>query len=191
MEGDAYQANFTNRFINQKVATLYARNPRVEAQRRKHLDFALWDGKVESILQAGAQLNAAMQLAQHVGPAAMQLVPPGAQALMFTSSKGWNAERLLTRLAKTLEILFQYQMDSQQPDFKVQMKQLVRRTCVCGVGFIKVSFVRDYETEPTQSETRSCTQDRVKRAREIIEKLEKQKIDEDDPEIETLQTVCG
>src|SRR6516225_368098 len=39
---DRYIANFTIRSINQKVATLYARNPKVVAQRRQRLDFQLW-----------------------------------------------------------------------------------------------------------------------------------------------------
>jgi len=197
MEGDAYQANFTLRMINQKVATLYAKNPRVTASRRKRMDFALWDGKVETILQVGAQINAAMtmgqMLAQKTGNpamahAAMQLVPPQAQSMMFDFQQGMERREIVNKVAETLEHVFHYQMDSQQPDFKIQMKQAVRRACITGVAYMRVQFVRDYETEPTASETRSSTLDRVKRAREILEKLDKQELDEDSPEVETLKS---
>src|ERR1017187_27672 len=42
-----YKANFITNHVNNKVASLYAKNPKCEAQRRKRLDFAVWDGTVE------------------------------------------------------------------------------------------------------------------------------------------------
>jgi len=52
-----YVANLVNRAINQKVSTLYARNPEAEYQRRKRLDYQLWDGRLESLLQAVQSLT--------------------------------------------------------------------------------------------------------------------------------------
>ena len=43
-------------------------------------------------------------------------------------------------VGKTLECLFSYYTDEEEPNFVVQMKQLVRRTKVCGVGYMWLSF---------------------------------------------------
>lgn len=183
LEDDRYIANFTIRMINQKVATLYARNPEVVANRRKRLDFQLWDGKMETIQQA---VGAAMMGMQNMG-----MVPPEALALMNDFQRGRQMQEMADRVGKTLEIVFKYQMDTQEPDFKLQLKQLVRRVCVCGVGYIKVIFCRDYENDLTQTETRQSPVDRAKRAMLILKKIEEGKIDENDAEVEQLRSLVA
>jgi len=132
---DRYRANFTIRNVNQKVATLYARNPQVVAQRRKRLDFELWDGKMETIMQAVGAALGAMQM--------MGAVPPEAMALLNDFQRGRMMQQLVDRVGQTLEAVYQYQCDSQEPDYKTQAKQFVRRVAVCGVAYIKVAFCRD------------------------------------------------
>jgi DNA-binding phage protein len=179
-----YIANFTIRAINQKVATLYARNPQVTAQRRPRLDFEVWDGKMESIMQA---TGAALQSMNTMG-----FVPPEAMALLNDFQRGRQMQQLVERVGKSLETVYQYQMDTQEPTFKTQAKQFVRRVAVCGVGYIKVIFCRNYETNDlTQSETRQSTAERVLRAKLIFEKLQSGKIDETSAEVQTLKDLVG
>lgn len=181
---DRYIANFTIRAINQKVATLYARNPQVVAQRRKRLDFEIWDGKMESIIQAvGAAIGSMQQ---------MGVVAPEAMAMLNDFQRGRMMQQLVERVGQSLETVYQYQMDTQEPSFKTQAKQFVRRVAVCGVGYIKVIFCRNYETNDlTQSETRQSTAERVLRAKLIFEKLQEGKIDETDAQVQTLKDLVA
>jgi len=56
-----YKANIVGRHINMKVASIYAKNPKVAARRREQLDFAIWDERPESLQQAMMALQAAAQ----------------------------------------------------------------------------------------------------------------------------------
>lgn len=57
---ERYVANITHRFIQQKVSSLYARDPRVKAKRRPMIDGIVWDGRQETLETAMATLGMAM-----------------------------------------------------------------------------------------------------------------------------------
>jgi hypothetical protein len=183
---DRIVVNLTLQAVNHGVAMLYARDPRFEARRKKRLNYRFWDGKLESVMQA-MQLVAMSQL--HPQLAAM--LPPDIPQMLQDFSMGRLREQMVEKVAQTLCLLFQYQIDNQYPCFKTQMKQLVRRVRVCGVGYIRVNFERGYETELTQSETRLSVMDRAKTARSILERLEKDELREDAPEIQQLKALVN
>lgn len=181
---DRYVVNMTLRAVNQGTAMLYCRNPQVAAKIRRRMNYKMWDGKIETIVMA-QQLMAMAQAAQQMG---MPLqVPPDIPAMLQDFQNGRMFEAMVAKVGQTLETLFQYQMDSQSPDFKLQMKQLVRRVNVCGVGYIKVKFCRDYDKELTHSETRLSMVDRMKTAMGIMEKLKDGKLDENSADVARLQ----
>ncbi len=185
-----YVVNMTLRAVNQGVATLYARNPRVTAKRRQRLDFQVWDGNMETVLQATVMAQAMQMQGMEV--------PVEMMALLQDFQEGRQRQKLIERVGKTLETIYQYQMDTQQPRFKTQMKQLVRRVRVCGVGYIKVLFCREeqsfggeYYEDLTQSQTRLSFTDRLQQIKALVEKLEKGDITEDDPEVERLRELAA
>jgi hypothetical protein len=178
-----YSANFTMSAINQRVAALYARDPKVAARRRPRLNYQLWDGHIETMQNA---VQGAMS-AQMLGGA----VPPQMMALFNDYQQGRMHEQLVDKVGKTLEYIFQYQQDSQEPRYKLQMKQLVRRVSVCGVGYIKVQFVRDYELVETQSETRLSILDRVQSAKRLLSRIEEGKISMESADIQTLKELVA
>ena len=59
-DDDRYVANITHRFIQMKVSSLYARDPRVKAKRRQMMDYQVWDGREETLQSAMATLGMAM-----------------------------------------------------------------------------------------------------------------------------------
>lgn len=187
---EKYVANWTIRAVNQSVATLYGRNPQVEVRRNKdRLNYQMWDGKIETIHQA-MQL---MQMAQQAAQVGLQLpLPPDIPALLQDFQKGRMHEAMVDRVCKTLQSLCQNQLDTQCPSFKTQMKQLVRRVNVCGVGYIKVSFCREelgqgYGQELTQSKTRLSPTDRLLAAKHLIERMSEGDIEENSSEMERLR----
>lgn len=144
---EEYTVPLVQRHLNQAVAALYAKNPKASAKRKRRLVYTVWDGTQSS-------LDAAMQMASQatLDPMTMQpVVDPNAQAIIQDIEQAKTQQAMLDKLGQTLEILFSYYTDEQQPNFKLQMKQLVRRVKTCGVGYIKLGFQRIQERRPEVS----------------------------------------
>jgi len=143
-EPDKYQANIIQRHINQRVAALYAKNPKVVVRKRRTMDFTQWDGTTDAL----QNIQTAMQMAQQTGMA----MPPEVMGLIQDISQGVQRRAMLEKVASTLTILYDYTLNQQLPPFKVQMKQLVRRVCTTGVGYVKLGFQRVLERSPDDVE---------------------------------------
>lgn len=180
---DEYVVNMTLRTINQRVATLYARDPKVSAKRRKRLDYEIWSGDMSEIQQAVMQSSQMVMLGMPL--------PPQLTALLTDFQNGRQRQKLLDRIGETIEIVYEYQQDSQEPKFKTQMKHLVRRVSVCGIGYIRPIFCRDYENELTQSETRLNLVDRAKMASRILEKFQDGKVQDTDADMQKLRELVN
>lgn len=182
---DRYIANFITHHVNQKVASLYARDPQSKAKRRKRLDFQIWDGEEVSLMQAQlvAQQSAMMGMQS---PQSLQ-----AMALLADVQQGKQWQQLCERVGKTLEILYGYQCDTQAPSFKFQMKQLVRRVITCGVGYVRLNYVTTGDHILSSSLTDDSLAYRLKRAKAILAGVEDDEIQEDDPRIEQLKLLMN
>ena len=135
VKGGNYTTNILQRHINQKVASLYAKNPRAVARRRKRLEFKVWDGNMTS-LQAAQQ--------------AIQIDPnsPEAMALIQDVMSGLQRRKMLDKIGSTVEILFHYFLDESSQRFKRGAKQTVRRTLVTGISYLELGFQRLLEKRP-------------------------------------------
>lgn len=180
MDDLRYVANVTLRLVNDRVASLYARNPRVVPEMRKRMDFQVWDGKMESLQQAAAMM-------QH--PEADPAHSMAAVALISDYTNGMQMRHVIGKVGETLEKVFAWQLDNQAPSFKGQMKHLVRQTVVTGVGYVRLDFARGDENPLSTVASDATKGDRVKQAQLIMRKLQDGEITEDSPEIETLKTL--
>lgn len=152
---DEYVANIIGRHINQKTAALYAKNPKAVARRRERLDFTIWDESTQSLMVAmqTVQMATQPQVDQMTGvvvpPNPLAVMDPMVQeaiALVRDYEQGMAARRMAAKIGKTLEIMFAYYTSEQTPvDFKTAMKQLVRRACTTGVGYLKIGFQREMQ----------------------------------------------
>jgi hypothetical protein len=173
VEGDTrYVANFVQRHIQQRTATLYAKNPRFYAKRRKTLDFASWDG-------TPAQLQQVIVGVQSQDPASLQSLQDILQ--------GTNKRKQLDRIAETLECVMQYQVAEQIPPFKTQMKQLVRRTLACKVGYLKIGFDRMTKRRPEDAEKITDATEQIAYLQSLMADMADDEIREADAQIETLR----
>lgn len=154
---ERYIANITQSEIAASVATLYAKNPTFTAKRRPRLDFTIWDENPKTYEEAQNAIAQAMQssaLTPMTGPDGLPLppqLPPDALALVQDVEQGRMRRAMFDRMARTLELLFAQQLDQQQPSFKREMKQLIRRVETTGVGFLKLGFQREGEINPEHS----------------------------------------
>jgi len=169
-----YVANLTLRIVSQRVAGLYAKNPKAIAHRRHTLDFRVWDGNPDSLMQA----QQVMMMAQQAGPMGM-MVPEVQQAmeLLQDVEEGTRRKELVNKMGKTLEVVYEHQVQEQQPSFKKSMKKLVRRAVTTGVGYVKMGYHRSFERSPED-------QGRINDLTEQIAVLERLLADRQDKEIQ-------
>jgi len=174
---DQIVTNLTLRMVNQKKATLYARNPQVESIRRDRLDFQLWDGSQEMLVDAIQNLL--------MDPTNMQ-----ASAIVADYEAGTQQRDLVKKVGKTLEILYTYNTDHQNPAFKGQMKDLIGRVLVCGAGFVRLNVVRNMEAPlGTSDDVKDSLVQRGLRAQRLVKKVLEEGMPDDSPEREELKTL--
>jgi hypothetical protein len=160
-DDDRYVANITLRHIQQKVASLYAKNPKAVARKRRRILNTVWDGEMASLNAAMDALMMAQQAAQpQIDPmtgAMMPAMPPSpqemmaleqAKAIVEDAMKVHDAEQQLRRIGDTLEIVYDYNINEQVHPFKVMMKLMVRRAVTTSVGYVKLGFQRLMSQNP-------------------------------------------
>lgn len=192
-KGGNYIGNIIGRHVKQKTAALYAKNPKIVARRRETLDFAIWDENPDGLLMAQQTIQQA-QMMQMAAPAAIdpltgqpvqapmdpQMMQAVQQAteLMADVQQGMHRRQTLTKLGKTLEILFAHSMRDQKPlDFKMGMKKLVRRTCTTGVGYVKLAFAREYGPQPVIEDRLSDVRSRIAHLERLAAEAQEGEID--------------
>jgi hypothetical protein len=182
---DRYIANFITNHVNQKVASLYAKQPEAEAKVRKRLNYEHWDGEVATEQQARMVLQNSMMTGQ--------VTPDAAQAVILLQdiARGRLEEQRIARVSKTLEVLYEYECDIQEPDFKKQMKQLVRRVVTTGVGFVRVNYVEANKPQLMSTLTNDTLAFRLQRAKDIMLGIEADRIEESDPRVEQLKILLN
>jgi hypothetical protein len=167
-QDDRYVANLVQRHVQTRVAALYAKNPKAIAKRRNTLDFTLWEGDA-SQLESGNVAN--QQSLMTTG-----MPDPHAMALMADVEQGFEKRRQLDKIGKTMEIIFHHIIETQ--NIKTHMKQLVRRTCVTGVGFVKIGYQRVMQMRPEDVEKLTDITEQVKTLDRLEQDLKDDKFDE-------------
>lgn len=136
VDGDNYTVPIINRYINQATAALYAKNPKAVAKRKPKLMYINWDGTQETAKSALMLVQSGQDTTGH------------AQAVLQDVQEAQAYDAMITKMSRTLEILFQYYTGEDYPDFKTRMKACVRRAKTTGVGYVEVDFHRAVEADP-------------------------------------------
>ncbi len=175
---EQYVANILQRHVQQRTAALYAKNPKAAAKRRNRMDYEIWDGDEETLKQAYEASASAAQVGQPI--------PVEAAAMISDYQNGQTHRRMLDSVSRTLETLFDYYMNEQQPSFKSQMKALVRRVITTGVGFVKVGFQREMDRSPEVAAKIADIQAQIDHIRRLTEEVSEGEIKPDDAGMEEL-----
>lgn len=175
-----YTVPVLNRHINTQVSQLYAKHPQPVVQRRKRLLFQLWDGTSESAMLAFQQAQAGDM---------------NAVAILNEVAMAQTEMKKLDNMAKTLEIVDTYYMNEQKLNYKAQLKKLVRRTKVCGVGYLLLDFQRLLGEETHANPDREARIADIRTKIEEIERITAQgaagKLGEDSAEVERLRLLIA
>lgn len=124
-----YVANLMQQHVNTKTGRLYAKNPTVTVARRQTIDFAVWDGSLESLQLAMAN-------------------PQQGAAVLMDVQRGQQRRQMMDSVARTLQVVARHQLDEVQPPIVLSMKQMVTRTNINGVGYIKLGYERKMQPAP-------------------------------------------
>jgi len=157
-DDDRYVANLAQRHVQTRVAALYAKNPKAVAKRRRGMDFQIWEGNASELMSAKVANDQSLMF--------MGMPNPASMALMQDVQQGFEKRRKLDKVAETLEIVFKHTLEHQ--NFKIQMKQLVRRVCVTGVGFVKIGYHRVLGNRPEDVEKITDVSEQLR----VLERLE-------------------
>lgn len=178
-EADQYVANLVLRHVNERVATLYAKDPRAVVKRTDRMDSQIWDGSAEPLMQAQASLQQAMQTGLPPDPMALELLQE-AQAVLAR-------RKMIDGVGRTLQCLFHHFTREGTPPFKVQAKQLVRRAETCGVGYIKLGFQRVMEKNADIVQKLNDTSAQLERAQALAADIADGETEHDAAEVEELK----
>lgn len=172
---DRAKVNIVQRHIAQRLAALYAKNPTFIAERRRRLEFAVWDGRRQALESASMEMASGVTSSETM-------------ALMADIQEGISRQRMLDKVGKTMEILLQYAMDEQQPPFKPQAKQTVRRALICGVGYAKLAFQRRMDKRPDSEAKLADVTDRIANLERLMADVADKIVDEEtSQEVERLR----
>lgn len=173
-DDDRYVANIILRHVNQKTAGLYARNPKVKASRKKQLLATVWDGSMQTVMMAMQNFAA--------NPADMQ----AAQIIQdYNTVK--EQQEMIDKIARTLEIVYEQQIEEQQYDFKQGMKRMVRNAITTGVGYAKLGFQRVMKLTPEAQEKINDYSQQLATIERLSADLADEKIDRDGAGAEQLR----
>lgn len=200
---DRFMVNLVQRVIKSTVAALYAKNPTVVAKRRPKLDFTIWDGRPETIVQAQQAIAMAGQVAQAGDAAAahgieaaphdpaLDAMVQQAVALLEDVKQGVERRQMLDKIGKTLVYCTEYYMNEGQATFKLQMKQMMRRTRTTGVGYVKLGFQREMELSGKQGEQINSFAERLATIGRLTADLQDGELDPYSAEAEELRTATA
>lgn len=201
-DDDRYIANITLRHINQRVASIYAKNPKVQVQRKEKIWLTQWDGTQEQLKEAQATLAWPQIQQQAAAATAAALVagqppappppPPTMDPILAQTivqeEAAIRAERgNLDKQARSLELVAQYSLDEIIPRFKLQAKQLVRRVQTCKAGFLKLGYQRKMGRSPNVEARIRDASDRILYLQSLAEDLAEHEIETHSKEVEELK----
>jgi hypothetical protein len=140
MDDDRYICNIALRHVQNRTAAIYANNPTITARRRERMIATIWDGSLQSLAMAqqNSQLAGSLNLP----------VDQSSQAIIEDAQRVHAYNSMLDKVANTLRLLYNYNVDEQVHPFKTMMKLATRRAIICGVAYVKLGFQRAMRMRP-------------------------------------------
>ena len=169
-----YVANILQRHINQKIATLYAKNPKAFITRSERMDFKIWDGSMGTLEAAQAVFAA-------------NPFDTTAQELIQDVFQGLQRRNMFDKIGQTMVILFHYFIREGSQNFKRQAKTAVRRALVTGISYCELGFQRQLEKRPEIAAEIADATNRLATLEALSADLADGQLQEDSADMENLK----
>ncbi len=171
---DRYVANITLRHVATRVASIYGKNPKIVARRKERMISRMWDGTAQTF-------QAAMEAA------ATDPTNPMPQLLIQDALQTMQQNDMNTKMAKTLQLMFEHEVDEQPVPFKVQMKNVVRRGLTTGAAYVKLGWQRVMDLPPEVDRQIDTYRQQLATVERISADLADGVLDEGQAQAETLR----
>jgi hypothetical protein len=96
-------------------------------------------------------------------------------------------DEVMQRVGRTLELLYQYNIEEQTHSFKASMKMTIRRSIVTGVGYVKLGFQRAMKLSPEIEQRISDMSERLANVERLAADLADNEIQPDSADAEELK----
>jgi len=176
---DRYVANICIRHVLQRTAELYPNNPTMQAKTKTKLIAQVWDGSEQQLQQAQQSAMAAAQIGMPPDPNSMAILQDAAQVKQF--------DAIMQKIGKTLELLYEYNIQEQTHSFKASMKMSIRRSIVTGVGYVKLGFQRAMKMAPEIEHRIADMSERLAHIERLAADLSDREIEPDSADAEELK----
>lgn len=186
-DDNRYVANITLRHIQQRVAALYAKNPRTIARVKDRLMTTVWDGSMSSVMGALEQVNMLAMMGAAMSPDMAKQMAILEEAQAVTEQR-----KQMEQFAKTLELLYEYNIQEQVHPFKTMMKLVVRRAVTTAVGYVKLGFQRAMQPSPEVERQIADVTQQLLTIERLATDVSKGKIDDEtNSELERLRVMLA
>ena len=178
---DKYVVPIVGRHINQAVARLYAKDPKAIIEPKQRMDYTVWDGREDTLKAAMTSIANAVAMGGMPDEQSM--------AILQDVSQAQEKRTMLKKVCKTASIVLKHFLVEQQPSFKKQLKQMVRRVKTCGVAYIFVGYQRILEQLPDIQKKIDDVSSQIAEMERLAADVEDGKIDEENSELAVLRSM--
>jgi hypothetical protein len=176
---DRYVANICIRHVLQRTAELYPNNPTMQAKSKPKLIATVWDGSEQQLLQAQQSMQMAAQSGMPPDPNSMAILQDAATVKQF--------DQITAKVGRTLELLYEYNIQEQNHSFKQSMKMSIRRSIITGVGYVKLGFQRAMQMAPEVEHRIADMSERLANIERLAGDLSDDEIQPDSADAESLK----
>lgn len=174
-----YVANITLRHVQQRVASIYARNPRYIWRKSKRMHNKLWDGTIAQLQQAQMAIEA-------------EADPTGVnEAIIMEAIQSDQDRAQFDKMGETLTVLYEYFIREQIHPTKTMMKRQVKTSLTVGVGYIKQTFQRAMGLSPDAERAIADSKSELDRIERLALDLEEGETMPEDADAEKLRLMIG
>ena len=130
-----------------------------------------------------------MQAQQSAMQAAQVGMPPDPHSMMILqdAAQVQQFDAIMKKIGKTLELLYEYNIQEQTHSFKSSMKMSIRRAIVTGVGYVKLGFQRAMKMSPEIEHRIADMSERVANIERLASDLADREIEPDSADAEELK----
>ena len=176
---DRYVANISLRHVQQRTAELYPNNPTMKAKKTEKIIAQNWDGSSMELIEAQQTVQQSLMVGMMPPPQALMTLQDAQMVEQFN--------RMMDRVGKTLELLYEYNIREQTHSFKSGMKMTVRRAIITGVGYVKLGFQRAMKMSPEIEQRISDMSERLANIERLTADFTDAEFQDDSAEAESLK----
>ena len=176
---ERYVANIALRHVASKTAAIYASNPTMVAKKKERMLSTVWDGTESALMQAQQSVVQSRMAGGVDDPNALAVIGDAVQTKAYL--------QMIDKVCKTLELLFEQNVQEQMHPFKTMMKMSVRRGLITGVGYVKLGFQRAMGRTPDMDARIADMAERLTTIERLLADLADGQTEMTDPEAEQLR----